>query len=80
VCVWRGSPQSVVIRAVQRNARYGEHEAVLEIKSGLQLSGRLPLRALRLVLEWRALHVEELLEDWDRARQRLPLRAIAPLE
>jgi len=44
------------------------------------LRGSLTRRALALVGEWRALHVEELLDDWERARQREPLAYIDPLE
>jgi hypothetical protein len=31
-------------------------------------------------MEWAAAHREELLEDWNLARQQQPLRRIAPLE
>jgi len=44
------------------------------------LRGRLPQRALALVLEWSALHRAELAADWDRARQRVPLAGIPPLD
>ena len=47
----------------------------------LQVSeGRLPRRALALVLEWAAEHREELLEDWQLAEQHEPLNEIDPLE
>jgi len=42
--------------------------------------GGLPRRALALVLEWASPHWEELQEDWERARQGLPLAPIAPLD
>jgi hypothetical protein len=32
------------------------------------------------VVEWYTLHKAELLADWELARERKPLRAIAPLE
>jgi hypothetical protein len=35
---------------------------------------------LRLVLEWASLHKQELLENWQLARQGQPLKRIAPLE
>ena len=61
------------------HAVYGEHKMTVEIESG-QIRGEFPPRALRLVLEWAALHKPELLEDWERARRRQPLERIAPLE
>jgi hypothetical protein len=44
------------------------------------LEGNLSPRALGLVLEWAAAHREELIEDWNLARHRQPLKRIAPLE
>jgi len=44
------------------------------------VTGSFPPRALRLVAEWRLLHKEELLENWNRAREHRPLITIAPLE
>jgi hypothetical protein len=61
------------------HAEYGGAEALVEIESGV-VHGRLAPRALRLVLEWAALHRRELLENWERARQLQPLTRIAPLE
>lgn len=61
------------------HAVYGEYKITVEIESG-KVRGDFPGRALRLVLEWAELHKQELLEDWERARQRQPLRRIAPLE
>ena len=60
-------------------AVYGEHKVTIEIESG-KVRGHFPGRALRLVLEWAELHKPELSEDWERARQREPLKRIAPLE
>ena len=43
------------------------------------LAGDLELRANALVAEWSRLHREELLANWERARQNQPLAGIAPL-
>lgn len=51
----------------------------MRISDGV-VEGRFPRRALSLVLEWYNLHQAELLEDWDLARDRRPLRRIDPLE
>jgi hypothetical protein len=61
------------------HAIYGEHRITVEIESRT-VRGEFPSRALRLVLEWADLHKQELLKDWERARQRQPLEPIAPLE
>lgn len=61
------------------HAAYGDYKITVEIESG-QVRGEFPSRAQRLVLEWAALHREELMENWNLARQRQPLRRIAPLE
>jgi Domain of unknown function (DUF4160) len=42
------------------HAVYGEHEATITIGELEVLSGCLPTRALRLVLEWAELHGDEL--------------------
>ena len=65
--------------AAHFHAVYGEFEASIEVESGT-VHGELPPRALRLVLEWAALHKEELLNDWQLARQGQPLKPIDPLE
>lgn len=62
------------------HAMYGNREARVSIESGAVLSGSLPTRAMRLVLEWLGLHRAELVEDWHRAEQRRPLIRIEPLE
>jgi len=61
------------------HARYGEAEVLVEIDSG-RVHGAFPPRALRLVLEWRSLHLDELQEDWQRCQAQEPLNPIAPLE
>lgn len=61
------------------HANYGGHEISVEIDSGV-VTGKFPTRALRIVLEWYALHKTELADDWERARQELPLERIEPLE
>jgi hypothetical protein len=62
------------------HAFYAEHEALIEIDSGSIHRGYLPPIALNLVNSWRLMHLEELRQDWERARQQLPLLPIAPLE
>ena len=61
------------------HAVYGDYGITVRIKDGV-VQGRFPRRALRLVLEWYSFHQAELLENWRLARERKPLRCIAPLE
>jgi hypothetical protein len=62
------------------HALYGECDASIDIENGEIIAGQLPRRALALVAEWQTAHRDELRENWQRARQREPLRKIAPLE
>lgn len=62
------------------HAFYGEHEALIEIETGRIYRGWLPGTAYQLVEKWRSLHVQELREDWNRARQRMPVLPVPPLE
>ena len=60
------------------HARTGEHEVSVEIGTQV-VRGEFPGRSLRLVLDWEALHRDELAANWERARQDLPLLPVAPL-
>jgi hypothetical protein len=59
--------------------RYGEHRATIEILSE-RVHGALPVRVRALGLDWMRLHRAELLENWQRAREGVPLHPISPLE
>jgi hypothetical protein len=62
------------------HAKYSESNAQVGIETLAIIEGELPRRALALVLEWAALHRDELRENWERARQGLPLNPIDPLD
>jgi len=62
------------------HAYYGEHAAKIDIETLRVREGKLPRRALALVLEWAAAHRDELLEDWHLAEAHRPLNRIDPLE
>jgi hypothetical protein len=61
------------------HAIYAEHEALIEIETGNIHEGYLPNTAHELVKQWRLLHLQELREDWNRARTQKPLLPIEPL-
>jgi hypothetical protein len=62
------------------HARYGHSQMLVGIEELKVLWGQLPPRAIGLVMEWAAVHQDELREDWILARQQVPLKKIAPLE
>ena len=61
------------------HAKYGSYEVVVHIRDGV-IEGRFPRRALSHVMEWYAIHQQELMENWSHAVQRNPLKPIEPLE
>jgi hypothetical protein len=61
------------------HARYGDDEASIDIADLAVIAGRLPPRALRLVVEWASAHRAELRQNWERARLHRPLQPIEPL-
>ena len=61
------------------HAIYGNHEALIEIDTSETIAGSLPLGADSLVRQWTALHRNELMDNWDLARAKEPLRKIEPL-
>ncbi len=61
------------------HATYGEFETLVDIRTLVVIRGRLPRRAMALVLEWASLHREELMEDWQLCEQRQSPHKIKPL-
>jgi hypothetical protein len=61
------------------HATYAGETAVVGIETGEVIAGSVPLRALRLVQEWTDLHRDDLMHNWDRAREQAPLDRIEPL-
>ena len=62
------------------HVRYAEQKAIVTIDAPMVLEGSLSPRAIGLVMEWATAHREELMADWNLARQQQPLKPIAPLE
>ncbi len=61
------------------HARYGQADALIAIEDSEVLAGSLPPRALGLVVEWAAIHRDELARAWQQAEQKEPLDPIDPL-
>lgn len=62
------------------HAIYAEFEAEIDIRTLEVLRGRLPKRALALVLEWAAEYRAELMEDWNLCQAKQLPKQIPPLE
>lgn len=62
------------------HAEYGEFKAIIDIRSFEVIEGKLPRRALELVVDWAELHQTELLEDWELCRSHVEPRPIEPLQ
>lgn len=62
------------------HAYYGGDGAAIAIDSLDIVHGKLPRRALSLVVEWAIAHRAELRRDWERAAAHASLEPIAPLE
>ncbi|HHV65402.1 MAG TPA: DUF4160 domain-containing protein [Peptococcaceae bacterium] len=43
------------------------------------IKGKLPKRQLKMVLAWAEMHSDELMQNWELARNNQPLNKIAPL-
>ncbi len=61
------------------HAEYAEHRAVINIRTLEVIDGKLPRRALELVLDWAELHQDELLLDWGLCQQHQQPADIDPL-
>ena len=62
------------------HAKYAEFKAEIDIKTLQILKGELPKRAKAMILEWADDHREELMQDWELARQKHELKEIEPLK
>ncbi len=62
------------------HARYGSDNVAIEITSFRVLAGKLPSRALGLVIEWASQHQEDLMLNWEAVRNDRPPKKIPPLQ
>ncbi len=61
------------------HAWYGEYKCQINILDLSILAGRLPNRDFALVLEWATMHRQELLDNWNLGKKRIPFNSIEPL-
>jgi len=62
------------------HAEYGGSEILVEIETLAIIAGKMSPRATGLVMEWTALHQQELRQVWQQARDADPLDSIEPLQ
>lgn len=60
------------------HARYQDQEVTIEIQTGVA-TGRMSRRALDMIFTWLDAHKDELIENWNLARDRQSLNQIDPL-
>lgn len=61
------------------HAEYGEFKALIDIQRGYVIKGALPSRQLKYVLAWCEMHLDELMQNWELAKDANPLNKITPL-
>ncbi len=61
------------------HARYGDQEVIVQITTGM-VAGRMSKRGLHMLFEWMETHQQDLMENWNLARERKSLKQIAPLD
>jgi len=61
------------------HAEYQDFEAIIDI-GAMSMTGNMPRRALNMIWAWLDKHQAELLDDWERARNRQPLKWIEPFQ
>jgi len=79
IVIWMYHDESHHLGRPHFHAQYGDDEASIDIEDLGIIAGRLPARALRLVVEWARVHQGELRDNWARARRHEPLERIEPL-
>ena len=62
------------------HASYGDYEILVGISPIRILRGSVPTRVRSMVLEWAAMHHQELLDNWRRCEKPESPLPIAPLE
>ena len=62
------------------HVRYGDYKAVVDIQKLEITEGKLPRRAVNLVLDWAELHQSELMKNWDLCQALQQPEPIKPLE
>ena len=61
------------------HAQYGPYNALIDMQSCCVIRGALPNRQLRFVLAWCEMYRDELMQNWELAKNNKPLLPVQPL-
>jgi len=61
------------------HAWYNDYKIIVNIKDGV-VKGEMPSRALRMVLDWRDEHIDDLMRAWGEAQSGAVIGKINPLQ
>lgn len=61
------------------HAEYAGHRALVDIQNSCVICGALPGRQLKFILAWCELRKDELMQNWELAKDGKPLNQILPL-
>lgn len=61
------------------HADYNSQKILVDIVKGRVIKGAFPSKQLKFVLAWAEIHKDELLKNWELAKQSLPVSKISPL-
>lgn len=61
------------------HAEYNGNKALIEIDEARVIKGALPSKQLKLILAWCVLHQDELMQNWELAKDGKALNKVAPL-
>ncbi|MCD7856136.1 MAG: DUF4160 domain-containing protein [Clostridiales bacterium] len=59
------------------HAAYGDYRAIILIQEGIVSAGYLPKNQLKYVLAWANTHKDELMQNWELAKELKPLNKIS---
>ncbi len=60
-------------------AEYGEYKCLVDIQAGCVMKGALPARQLKLVLAWTEIYRDDLMQNWELAKNSQKLIRIEPI-
>ena len=61
------------------HAEYNGEKVIVDIVNARVISGSFPSRQLKLILAWAVIHHDELMQNWELAKDGQPLNKINPL-
>lgn len=61
------------------HAEYNGQKVMIDIEKIKVLDGSFPARQLKLILAWAVIHHDELMQNWEYAKENSPLTRINPL-